>query len=108
VYGVLSYTVSQRRQEIGVMVALGASRRNVLNLIVGQGLKLAAAGVVLGLAGAAAAGKAAQSLLFNVSPFDPVSFLAVSAFLMLVALVASAIPARRATKVDPIIALRAD
>lgn len=108
VYGVLSYTVSQRRQEIGVMVALGASRRNVLNLIVGQGLKLAGAGVLLGLAGAAAAGKAAQSLLFNVSPFDPISFIAVSAFLMLVAFVASVIPARRATKVDPIIALRAD
>ena len=108
VYGVLSYTVSQRRQEIGVMVALGASRRNVLQLIVGQGLKLAGAGVLLGLAGAAAAGKAAQSLLFNVSPFDPISFIAVSVFLLLVALVASVIPARRATKVDPIIALRAD
>ena len=108
VYGVLSYTVSQRRQEIGVMMALGASRRNVLDLIVGQGLRLAGAGVVLGLAGAAAAGKAAQSLLVNVSPFDPVSFAAVSAFLMLVALAASIVPARRATKVDPIIALRAD
>jgi predicted permease len=108
VYGVLSYTVSQRRQEIGVMVALGASRRNVLELIVGQGLKLAGAGVLLGLVGAAAAGKAAQSLLFNVSPFDPISFVTVSAFLMLVALVASVVPARRATKVDPIIALRAD
>lgn len=108
VYGVLSYTVTQRRQEIGVMVALGASRRNVLQLIVGQGLKLAGAGVLIGLAGAAAAGKAAQSLLFNVSPFDPISFIVVSAFLLLVAFVASVIPARRATKVDPIIALRAD
>lgn len=108
VYGVLSYTVSQRRQEIGVMVALGASSRDVLRMIVGQGLRLAAIGVVIGLLGAALAGKAAESLLINVSPFDPVSFAAVAAFLMAVAFVASAIPARRATKVDPIIALRAD
>ncbi|MDQ3070576.1 MAG: ABC transporter permease [Acidobacteriota bacterium] len=108
VYGVLSYTVSQRRQEIGVMVALGASRRNVLELVVGQGLRLAGVGVLLGLVGAAGAGKAAESLLFNVSPFDPISFIGVSAFLMIVALLASVIPARRATKVDPIIALRAE
>ena len=108
VYGVLSYTVSQRRQEIGVMVALGASSRNVLSLIVWQGVKLAGIGVIVGLFGAALAGMAAQSVLFNVSAFDPVSFAGVSAFLMLVAFIASAIPARRATKVDPIIALRAD
>ena len=108
VYGVLSYTVSQRRQEIGVMMALGAGSRDVLGMIVGQGLRLAALGVVVGLAGAALAGKAAQSLLVGVSPFDPVSFAAVAAFLMLVAFVASAIPARRATRIDPIIALRAD
>ena len=108
VYGVLSYTVTQRRQEIGVMMALGAGRRDVMRLVVGQGLKLAGIGVVLGLAGAAGAGKAAQSLLFNVSPFDPISFLTVSLFLMVVALAASAMPARRAMKVDPIIALRAE
>jgi len=108
VYGVLSYTVSQRRQEIGVMVALGASSRNVLQLIVGQGVRLAGIGVIIGLFGAALAGMAAQSLLFNVSPFDPISFAGVSIFLMFVAFIASAIPARRATKVDPIIALRAD
>ena len=108
VYGVLSYTVSQRRQEIGVMVALGASSRDVLRMVVGQGLRLAALGVALGLVGAALAGQAARSLLINVSPFDPVSFAGVATFLMLVALIASAIPARRATKVDPIIALRAD
>ena len=108
VYGVLSYTVSQRRQEIGVMVALGAGSRDVLRMIVGQGLRLAGIGVVVGLLGAALAGKAAQSLLVNVSPFDPVSFAGVAAFLMFVAFIASAIPARRATKVDPIIALRAD
>ena len=108
VYGVLSYTVSQRRQEIGVMVALGASSRNVLRMVVGQGMRLAGIGIVLGLFGAALAGMAAQSILFNVSAFDPVSFAGVSAFLIFVAFIASAIPARRATKVDPIIALRAD
>jgi len=108
VYGVLSYTVTQRRQEIGVMMALGAGRRDVMRLVVGQGLTLAGLGVLFGLAGAAAAGKAAQSLLFNVSPFDPISFAGVSLFLMLVALLASALPARRAMKIDPIIALRAD
>ena len=90
------------------MVALGASARDVLALIVGQGMRLAGIGVGVGLAGAALAGMAAQSLLVNVSPFDPVSFAGVSVFLMAVALLASAIPARRATKVDPIIALRAD
>ncbi len=108
VYGVLSYTVTQRRQEIGVMMALGAGGRDVMRLIVGQGLKLAGAGVIIGLAGAAAAGKAAQSLLVGVSPFDPISFTGVSLFLMLVALAASVLPARRAMRVDPIIALRAD
>ncbi|MEX2272227.1 MAG: ABC transporter permease [Vicinamibacterales bacterium] len=108
VYGVLSYSVTQRRQEIGIRMALGANRRDVMRLVVGQGLRLAAAGVLIGLAGAAAAGKMAQTLLFKVSPFDPVSFVGVSAFLMLVALAASLVPARRATKVDPIIALRAD
>ena len=85
-----------------------ADGRDVLRMVVGQGMRLAALGVALGLVGAAMAGKAAQSLLINVSPFDPVSFAGVATFLMLVALLASAIPARRATKVDPIIALRAD
>lgn len=79
-----------------------------MRLIVAQGLKLAGLGVLFGLAGAAAPGKAAQSLLFNVRPFDPLSFAGVSLFLMLVALLASALPARRAMNVDPIIALRAD
>jgi putative ABC transport system permease protein len=108
VYGVLAYSVTQRRQEIGVRMALGAGRRDVMRLIVGQGMRLAAAGVVVGLAGAAAAGKLAQSVLFKVSPFDPLSFAGVSAFLMIVVIAASVLPARRAMNVDPIVALRAD
>jgi putative ABC transport system permease protein len=108
VYGVLSYTVTQRRQEIGVRVALGAGNRDVLRLVIVQGLKLAAAGVAVGLAGAYGVGRLSQSLLFKVSAFDPASFIGVAAFLLLVAFMASAVPARRATRVDPIVALRGD
>ena len=108
VYGVLSYSVSQRTQEIGVRIALGASRASVLKLVVGQGLLLAGIGVVLGLVLAASSMPLARRLLYNVSPFDPATFSAVSMFLVLVALLASYIPARRATKVDPVIALRGE
>jgi putative ABC transport system permease protein len=106
VYGVLSYSVSQRRQEIGVRVALGASRRDVIRLIVGQGLKLAAAGIVIGAGGAFVVTPVIRTLLYNVTPTDPLSFGGVSAFLVLVALAASYVPARRALGVDPIVALR--
>lgn len=106
VYGVLAYAVSQRTQEIGVRVALGADRRSVLGLIVGQGLRLAGVGVGLGLVLAAAGMPLARSLLYNVSPFDPLSFSAVTVFLLSVALVASYVPALRATRVDPLVALR--
>lgn len=106
VYGVLAYAVSQRTQEIGVRVALGADRRSVLGLIVGQGLRLAGVGVAGGLALAAAGMPLARSVLYNVSPFDPLSFAAVTAFLLTVALVASYVPALRATRVDPLVALR--
>ena len=106
VYGVLSYSVSQRRQEIGVRVALGAERRDVIRLVVGHGLKLAGAGIVLGVLGALAVTPLIRTLLYNVTPTDPASFGGVATFLLLVALAASYIPARRATAVDPIIALR--
>jgi ABC-type antimicrobial peptide transport system permease subunit len=106
VYGVLSYSVAQRVQEIGVRLALGAERSHVLRLIVGQGLTLAAFGIGFGLVGAWFATKAIRTLLFNVTPTDPVSFAGVSIFLTLIALVASYLPARRAMSVDPIIALR--
>jgi ABC-type lipoprotein release transport system permease subunit len=108
VYGVLSYSVSQRTQEIGVRVALGANRGDVLKLVVGQGLMLACIGVAIGLALAAFGAPLAQSLLYNVSPFDPFTFTVVSVFLLSVAFLASFIPARRATRVDPLVALRGE
>ncbi|MBA3295412.1 MAG: FtsX-like permease family protein, partial [Acidobacteria bacterium] len=108
VYGVLSYSVSQRVQEIGVRLALGAERSHVLKLIVGQGVKLAGMGVIGGLAGAAAVTPVIRTLLFNVTPTDPLSFAGVAVFLTLVAMLASYIPARRAMAVDPIVALRND
>jgi putative ABC transport system permease protein len=106
VYGVLSYSVSQRAQEIGVRVALGAERRDVLRLILGHGMKLAGMGIVLGIGLAAAATQGIKTILYNVTPTDPLSFGGVAVFLTLVALTASYIPARRAMAVDPIIALR--
>ncbi|OFW10705.1 MAG: hypothetical protein A3H96_22420 [Acidobacteria bacterium RIFCSPLOWO2_02_FULL_67_36] len=106
VYGVLSYSVSQRVQEIGVRVALGAERRHVMRLIVGDGLRLAAGGIVFGLIGAFFAWRAISSELYNVTPTDPASFAAVALFLTLVAALASYFPARRAMAVDPIVALR--
>jgi putative ABC transport system permease protein len=108
VYGVLSYSVSQRTQELGVRVALGAGRRDILRLVVGHGLVLAAIGIVAGLALAAAAMPFARSLLYNVSPFDPLTFTAVATFLVMIAFLASYVPARRATRVDPVVALRGE
>jgi putative ABC transport system permease protein len=108
VYGVLSYSVSQRTQEIGIRVALGASRSHVVKLVIGQALLLAGAGIVVGMAMAAFGMPLAKSLLYNVSPFDPLSFSLVSAFLLIVALIASYLPARHAVKVDPVVALRGE
>ncbi|HUL72393.1 MAG TPA: ABC transporter permease [Vicinamibacterales bacterium] len=107
-YGVLSYSVAQRTQEIGVRVALGAGRREVLRLIIGYGLLLAAIGVAAGLALAPVSTWLARSLLYNVSPFDPVTFAGVAVFLLVVATLASCLPAIRATRVDPLTALRGE
>jgi predicted permease len=106
VYGMLAYAVSQRTQEIGVRMTLGADRRHVLGLVMFQGLSLAGTGVVVGLVLAALGTPLARSLLYNVSPFDPFSFSAVAAFLIGIALLASYVPAQRATRVDPLVALR--
>jgi putative ABC transport system permease protein len=106
VYGVISYSVSQRTQEIGVRVALGARRLDVMRLVVGQGMKLAGIGLAIGLVGALGITQVIKSLLFGVSPTDPLSFGLITVFLTAVAAVASWLPARRATGVDPIVALR--
>jgi putative ABC transport system permease protein len=108
VYGVLSYSVTQRTQEIGVRVALGADRRDVVKLVVKYGLLLGGIGVGIGLVLAPVMTYFAQSLFFNVSPFDPVTFGAVALFLLAVAFLASYLPARRATRVNPVIALRGE
>ena len=108
VYGVLSYSVAQRAQEIGVRMALGAGQRDVLKLVVGQGVRLALYGVAAGVAIAAVAMPAARSLLYDVSPLDPISFSVVSIFLVGVAALASYAPARRAMKVNPTTALRGE
>jgi predicted permease len=106
VYGVLSYSVNQQTREIGIRMAMGAQTGPVLRLVVGQGMRLAAAGLALGLLVAFAAMRLLASLLFGVSAHDPLTFGAVSLVLALAAVLACYIPARRATKVDPIIALR--
>jgi predicted permease len=108
VYAVISYSVAQRTRELGIRVALGAQRRDVLGLVVRQGIGLAAAGVAVGLVGALATSRLLRSLLFGVSPVDPLTFAVIPLLLLAVALLASVLPARRATRVSPIAALRAE
>src|SRR5215472_2393799 len=106
VYGLVSYSASRRAHEIGVRLALGAEKRDMLRLVVGQGLKLALMGAVIGTVGALALTRFLSSLLYGVKPNDPSTLLAVMLILIAVALIASYVPARRATKVDPLVALR--
>ena len=105
-YGVLAFTVSQRTREIGVRIALGAQWRDVLKLILRSGMTLVVVGLTIGLAGALALTRLMSTLLFEVSPTDPITFGAVALSVILAALLACYVPARRATKVDPLIALR--
>jgi putative ABC transport system permease protein len=106
IYGVMSYSVAQRTQEIGIRMALGAGRGEVLRLILGRSLVPVAAGVAIGVGGALALTRVLTSLLFEVSPSDPVVFTAVALLLMSVAVIASLVPALKAASVNPVIALR--
>jgi putative ABC transport system permease protein len=106
IYGVISYLAGQRTHEIGIRMALGAQRNDVLRLILGHGAKVAAIGVAVGIAASLALTRLMANLLFGVSAYDPVTFLAVACLLILVALAAAYIPARRAMRVDPVVALR--
>jgi len=108
IYGITSYTVAQRTHELGIRLALGAQRRDVLKLVLSHGLKLTIIGTALGLLGAYLATRAITSVLYGVSATDPFTFVFVSSMLVGVALLACYVPSRRATRVDPLIALRTE
>ncbi|HLB37848.1 MAG TPA: FtsX-like permease family protein, partial [Gemmatimonadales bacterium] len=107
-YGLMAYTAQRRTREIAVRMALGARARDVLGAVVGEGARLAAAGVIVGLAMALALTRFLRGMLFEVSPTDPLTFVVVPLVLGAVALLASYLPARRATRVDPMIAIRTE
>jgi putative ABC transport system permease protein len=106
VFGVMAYSVSRRTREIGVRVALGAGSRDVSRMIVAQGLRIISVGVAIGIVGSLVLTRTVESLLFGVTPTDPLTFALVILLLVLAALIACYVPARRATRVDPITALR--
>jgi len=106
IFGVVSYSVAQRTQEMGIRRALGADSANVFRLVLVQGMRLAAAGVAIGLAGAYSLTRLMEKLLFGITPTDPATLTGVAALLLVVAFAACYVPARRAAKVDPMVALR--
>ena len=106
IYGVLAYAVTRRTKEIGIRMALGAQKSDVLRLVIGQGLTLIAMGIGLGVIGSLALSRFIASLLFQVSPTDPSTFLFVSTLLLAIALAASYLPAARAVRIKPMVALR--
>jgi putative ABC transport system permease protein len=108
IYGVVSWNVTQRTKEIGIRQALGADRVNVLRLVIGQSMRVVGLGLLIGIAASLALARLLQNQLFEISAFDPVTFLVVVGLLSAAALLACWIPARRATKVDPMVALRAE
>jgi putative ABC transport system permease protein len=108
IYGVVAYAVSSRTSEIGLRMALGAQRRDVVRMVLGEGLRLVGIGLALGLGLAVLTGRALASLLFETAPTDPLTFTVVALFLMLVAVTATVLPARRASRIDPVTALRAE
>jgi putative ABC transport system permease protein len=108
IYGVLAGSVTERTREIGLRGALGATPRNILALVLGQGVRLIAVGLAVGLAGSIALGRILRSLLFGIAPGDPWTLLSVSALLMAVALLACLVPLLRALRVDPVTALRSE
>jgi ABC-type antimicrobial peptide transport system permease subunit len=105
-YGILSYAVTERRHEIGIRMALGADRGAVLGMVLGQGMRVTALGLVVGIIGSLLLTRLVSTLLFEVKPTDPVTFLAVAVFITIIAALACLVPARRATRVDPMVALR--
>ncbi|HMG05929.1 MAG TPA: FtsX-like permease family protein, partial [Chthoniobacterales bacterium] len=108
VYAVISYSVMRRQQEIGIRIALGAQASDVFKLVVGYGIRLVFIGVGIGLVGALLSTRLVSTLLFGVSAIDPLVFVTGSALLIIVAIAASFLPARKAARVDPVVALRAE
>jgi ABC-type antimicrobial peptide transport system permease subunit len=108
IYGVMAYLVNQGTRELGIRIALGASQRNILSLVVRQGMVLAFAGVAIGLAAAFLLTRLIRSLLFGVEATDPITFAGIPVLLAMITLLASYIPAQRAARIDPMISLRCD